>query len=354
MEPRYVSAGFWVALRCAKVALQVLELLVCVVGAAVFFAHQHRRELATAWVQWFFGLEARIEGAAQVQVEWRSAGRSSGGARTAAEGGATWRARVAWVVGCARARLGDGEFPVERLTARVRDVSLSTPGSGRAEELCRVDVLVVRLRFPSKRAAPEDDDPRGEAFCVVGVSAHTAVVNVVSYDGGMSDTSLQRLQRAVRDAFEGRRRKPSSSSSEAAAALRMDPVLLARLERHKRRWRRPVEAVLVTDRRGHVAAQPFRSTDEAAFDFATASPVYACVLFERRGPSSWEAVSSYGLDYAVRDLSRRALARPGGAVHEFSTCDAGPGFDAASTWDVSKEATGREARMARSAVRPAR
>ena len=145
---------------------------------------------------------------------------------------------------------------MERLTARVRDVSLSTPGSGRAEELCRVDVLVVRLRFPSKRAAPEDDDPRGEAFCVVGVSAHTAVVNVVSYDGGMSDTSLQRLQRAVRDAFEGRRRKPSSSSSsEAAAALRMDPVLLARLERHKRRRRRPVEAVLVTDRRGHVAAR---------------------------------------------------------------------------------------------------
>ena len=53
-------------------------------------------------------------------------------------------------------------------------------------------------------------------------------------------------------------------------------------------------------------------------------------------------------------LSRRALARPGGAVHEFSTFDAGAGFDAASTRDASKEATGREARMARSAVRPAR
>ena len=287
-------SAFWLVFYSLKFGFQLLELALCVAFAALFFAYHQRRELATAWVQWFFGLEALIRGDAQIQVEWR-------GADDLADGDADKLGRV---LRLARARLADGEFPVERLTCRARDVVLFAPGSNRKEEAVVADVLVLRARFPPKDAPPEDGDPRGEAFCALGVSLHTARVRVVSYDGGLSDTSLARVQKAVKEAFDARRRGARALTPEEAA--RADEI---------RRRDDVVAAVVVTDRRGNFVAQPYERAELAHYEFATATPVYACVLFERRR-DGWRATATYGLDYACERIKRKARER-GGPLERF-------------------------------------
>ncbi|KAH8072782.1 hypothetical protein JL721_3429 [Aureococcus anophagefferens] len=256
-------SAFWLVFYSLKFGFQLLELALCVAFAALFFAYHQRRELATAWVQWFFGLEALIRGDAQIQVEWRGAD-----------------------------DLADGDNDTLGRALRLR------------REAVVADVLVLRARFPPKDAPPEDGDPRGEAFCALGVSLHTARVRVVSYDGGLSDTSLARVQKAVKEAFDARRR----------GARALTPEEARRADEIKRRDD-VVAAVVVTDRRGNFVAQPYERAELAHYEFATATPVYACVLFERRR-DGWRATATYGLDYACERIKRKARER-GGPLERF-------------------------------------
>ena len=107
---------------------------------------------------------------------------------------------------------------------------------------------------------------------MLSVAAHNVHLAVAAYDLQFSDTSLTRVLRRVKDTFVARGGK--------------------RLKKIRRKD--PVHACIVTDGHGEFHVQPFTSSDVAVFEFAVASPAYACVLFERT-PTGWRRTSAYGL-----------------------------------------------------------
>ena len=68
------------------------------------------------------------------------------------------------------------------------------------------------------------------------------------------------------------------------------------------------------------APRRFTSSDVAVFEFAVASPAYACVLFERT-VTGWRRTAAYGLEYATKVIEARALGDDlgGGLLDEYSS-----------------------------------
>lgn len=291
---------YLVLLGALRLLFHLSQLATALLVGGALLAHLHRKDLASAWLKGVFGLDVTID-ELRLEVEWRHAGDASLVAPSTLS-------RVRALIHTLRARWQDGENPISKITCRIRDVRVYAPPPSRkcAERCLVVDALVLRFRCPAKNTAPADGDPRGEARVVLSVSAHAAHLSVAAYDLQFSDTSLTRVLRRVKDTFVARR--PSQ------------------IQRRKQvRRKDPVRACIVTDRYGEFHVQPFPSIDVAVFEFAVASPAYACVLFERSLTNEWRRIETYGLDYATKVIEARALGDDlgGGLLDEYA-CDHTP------------------------------
>jgi hypothetical protein len=285
---------YLILLGAARLLFQLSQLATAIIVGGALMAYVHRKDLASAWLKSFFGLDVQIKGELTLEVEWRA------GTNTARLEQPSTLTKLRSILTTLRARYKDGENPISKITCRIRDVRVYAPPPSRpkTEKCLQVDTLVLRFRCPSRSVIPDDGDPRGEARVVLSVAAHNVHLQVAAYDLQFSDTSLTRVLRRVKDTFVARGGK--------------------RLKKIRRKD--PVHACIVTDRYGEFHVQPFTSSDVAVFEFAVASPAYACVLFERT-PTGWRRTSAYGLEYATKVIEARALGDDlgGGLLDEYSS-----------------------------------
>ena len=113
-------------------------------------AYVHRKDLASAWLKSFFGLDVQIKGELTLEVEWRA-----GTDNTRLEQPSTLT-KLRSILTTLRARYRDGENPISKITCRIRDVRVYAPPPSRpkTEKCLQVDTLVLRFRCPSRTTIP--------------------------------------------------------------------------------------------------------------------------------------------------------------------------------------------------------
>ena len=141
---------YLILLGAARLLFQLSQLATALLTGGLFIAYVHRKDLASAWLKSFFGLDVQIKGELTLEVEWRTE-------NTRRLEQPSTLTKVRSLLTTLRARYRDGENPISKITCRIRDVRVYAPPPSRpkTEKCLQVDTLVLRFRCPSRTTIPD-------------------------------------------------------------------------------------------------------------------------------------------------------------------------------------------------------